>query len=132
MPKKITVRTPLGEFPSMNQAIKALRCDRNTLLRRFQQEPDLYACTTQQVPARPRRWVTTVRGPRWPISWQQYRVQDEAVKQAIWEKWCQDHNQDPETEAAAEAFFDEMDQYQSLEDAAEATQDQDLEHESLE
>lgn len=126
MPKKITIRTPQGEFASLSQATKALHCDRSTLLRRIETQPDLYQRVEVITPARPKpKYQRTERGVRWPISWSQYRMQDYDVREQIYQVWLVQQGLpiDTDTEAAAEAFFDEMDQYQSQEDQQELAQE---------
>lgn len=124
MPKKITIRTPQGEFASLAQAIRALHCDRTTLLRRLETHPDQYQRVQVITPPRPKpRYERTERGARWPISWSQYRVQDHDVKEEIYHAWCLRMSCDPDQEATAEQFFDEMDQYQSPEDQQQALEE---------
>lgn len=113
MPLKRYVRTPLGEFATIQQAAAAHRCDKKTISNRIVARPAEYEFVQREAPARvPAVWQPVLRGPRWPISWMQYRIQELEVREAIYHQWCQSQNLDPDTEAAAEQFFDEMDQYQ--------------------
>ena len=112
MPLKRYVRTPLGEFATVQQAAAAHKCEKKTISNRIATRPEEYQYVQREVAARAKVvYERTVKGVRWPIGWNQYRVQDFEVKEAIYAKWCQSYNLDPNTEATAEQFFDEMDQY---------------------
>jgi hypothetical protein len=52
------------------------------------------------------------------MSYGKYRFLDEDVKQDLFEKWCGVKNLDPDTETAAEQFFEQMDQDESAAQAA--------------
>ena len=120
MPIKRTITTPLGQFPTITAAAQAHHCDKAVISRRFRTDPENYQREDRIVAARPRpRFERTERGVRWPISWSQYRMQEYDVKEQIYQAWCDQHRQDPDTAQAAEAFFDEMDQYQTPEDLEE-------------
>jgi hypothetical protein len=43
------------------------------------------------------------------MAYSKYRFLDEDVKQELFEKWCRLKNLDPDTESAAEQFFEQMD-----------------------
>lgn len=108
MPIKITVTTPLGTFPSMARAAAAHQIDRTTLNKRFETLPLEYRRSVSEYKnSNVKKFV--VRGVRWPIPWSQYRFQSEDVKDAIYQAWCQNHDHDPNTEIAADAFFADMD-----------------------
>jgi hypothetical protein len=47
------------------------------------------------------------------MSYGKYRFLDEDVKQDLFEKWCRLKSLDPDTETAAEQFFEQMDQDES-------------------
>jgi hypothetical protein len=114
MPLKRYVRTPLGEFATVQQAAAAHKCEKKTISNRILIRPEEYQYVQREVEAKPRAKVVyerAVKGVRWPIGWNQYRVQEFEVKEAIYDKWCRSMNLDPNTEATAEQFFDEMDQY---------------------
>jgi hypothetical protein len=79
---------------------------------RAKSRPTEYQVTKIQVPAKPKvTYERAVKGVRWPISWSQYRIQELDVKEEIYRVWCLERDLDPNTENAAEQFFDEMDQY---------------------
>jgi hypothetical protein len=112
MPLKRYVKTPLGEFATVQQAAAAHKCEKKTITNRIATRPEEYQYVQREAPARAKVvYERTVRGVRWPIGWNQYRVQDLEVKEQIYAKWCRSLGMDPNTEAAAEQFFDEMDQY---------------------
>jgi len=110
MPTKRYVRTPLGEFPTIAAASAAHRCDRHTLTKRIKDRPEEYQYVEVAARKKP-AYEITVRGARWPISWTQNKVQEYDIKEQIYLAWCQRQDLDPDTEHAANAFFDEMDQY---------------------
>ena len=114
MPIKRHVRTPLGDFATIKQAAAAHHCEKKTITNRIATRPEEYQYVHLDVPTTPRygNYEPRVKGVRWPITWSQYRFQEHEVKEQIYTQWCKSYNQDPNTEAAAEAFFDEMDQYQ--------------------
>jgi hypothetical protein len=122
MTTRTTVRTPLGDFPSLNSAAQAHRCDRATLAQRIKNQPDQYQKIQTSVKP-PQSWVT--RGVRWPIPWHQYRFQEESVKDAIYQAWCQKAKLDPDLESTANAFFDDMDQAQDTSTDTDTEHDQD-------
>jgi hypothetical protein len=110
----------LGEFASVQQAAAAHRCEKKTISNRIATRPDEYQYVQREAPARAKVvYERVIRGVRWPITWSQYRIQELEVKEAIYAKWCKSLNLDPNTEAAAEQFFDEMDQYQGDAEADE-------------
>jgi hypothetical protein len=120
MALKRYVKTPLGEFASVQQAAAAHRCEKKTISNRIATRPDEYQYVQREAPARAKVvYERVIRGVRWPITWSQYRIQELEVKEAIYAKWCKSLNLDPDTEAAAEQFFDEMDQYQGDAEADE-------------
>jgi hypothetical protein len=120
MALKRYVKTPLGEFASVQQAAAAHRCEKKTISNRIATRPDEYQYVQREAPARAKVvYERIVRGVRWPIGWNQYRVQELEVKEAIYDKWCRSMNLDPNTEATAEAFFDEMDLYTGQQDSDE-------------
>jgi hypothetical protein len=120
MALKRYVKTPLGEFASVQQAAAAHRCEKKTISNRIATRPDEYQYVQREAPARAKVvYERVVRGVRWPIGWNQYRVQELEVKEAIYDKWCRSMNLDPNTEATAEAFFDEMDLYTGQQDSDE-------------
>jgi hypothetical protein len=120
MALKRYVKTPLGEFASVQQAAAAHRCEKKTISNRIATRPDEYQYVQREAPARARVvYERVIRGVRWPITWSQYRIQELEVKEAIYAKWCKSQNLDPDTEAAAQQFFDEMDQYQGDAEADE-------------
>lgn len=126
MALKRYVRTPLGEFATVQQAATAHRCEKKTIANRIVIRPAEYQYVQREAP--PKAKVTyerTVKGARWPIGWNQYRFQDNDIKEQIYQQWCEQHDQDPDTEAAAEAFFDEMDLYtgQQERDTTDDTQE---------
>jgi hypothetical protein len=112
MPLKRYIRTPLGEFATVQQAAAAHKCEKKTISSRIATRPEEYQYVQRDAPARAKvTYERVVKGVRWPITWSQYRIQDLEVKEAIYDKWCRSMNLDPDTEATAEQFFDEMDQY---------------------
>jgi hypothetical protein len=120
MALKRYVKTPLGEFASVQQAAAAHRCEKKTISNRIATRPDEYQYVQREAPARAKVvYERVIRGVRWPIGWNQYRVQELEVKEAIYDKWCRSMNLDPMTEATAEAFFDEMDLYTGQQDPDE-------------
>lgn len=125
MPIKKYVRTPLGEFASVAQASCAHKCDRATMMNRIKTRPEEYHQFEVEVEAKKKEIKAyAVRGVRWPISWVQYRLQDEDTKDAIYQAWCRRCGQDPDQEATAEAFFDDMEHQQdSAPDELEADLD---------
>lgn len=110
MPLKRYVRTPLGEFATVAQAAAAHQCEKKTISNRIKTRPTEYEYVQREAPAKP-TYERTVKGARWPIGWNQYRFQDFEVKEQIYQEWCEERGQDPDLEATAEAFFDEMDLY---------------------
>jgi len=125
MPTHQEIITPLGHFATMKQAAAAHHCDRATLVRRCEQEPDQYRRVKPPPRSRVPRSEWAVPGVRWPISWNQYRLQDHDTREAIWQQWCDQHGLSPDLESTATAFFDEMDSYTGQDLVAD--QDQDLE-----
>ena len=126
MALKRYVKTPLGEFASVQQAAAAHRCEKKTISNRIATRPDEYQYVQREAPARAKVvYERVIRGVRWPITWSQYRIQELEVKEAIYAKWCKSLNMDPNTEAAAEQFFDEMDQYQGDAEADETEEELD-------
>lgn len=107
---KTLVRTPLGEFATVVQAAAAHHCDRHTIMSRCRSQPEQYQVQKTQIPGKVAA-ERTVKGTRWPISWRQYGMQTTEVKEEIYRVWCKTLKLDPDTEATAEQFFDEMDQY---------------------
>jgi hypothetical protein len=96
----------------VQQAAAAHKCEKKTISNRIATRPEEYQYVQREAPARAKVvYERMVKGVRWPITWSQYRVQELEVKEAIYTKWCQSMNLDPNTEATAEAFFDEMDLY---------------------
>ena len=96
MPTKI--RTPIGDFGTITAASAALGIYRQTLLKRMEQDPDNYS-RVEYTP------IKTTLPP-----WQQYRIWDFERKDQVWLEWCKMKGLDPDLDATAEAFFDEMDQ----------------------
>jgi hypothetical protein len=126
MALKRYVKTPLGEFASVQQAAAAHRCEKKTISNRIATRPDEYQYVQREAPARAKVvYERVIKGVRWPITWSQYRIQELEVKEAIYAKWCKSLNLDPNTEAAAEQFFDEMDQYQGDAEADETEEELD-------
>jgi hypothetical protein len=125
MHTRYIISTPLGQFATMKQAAAAHHCDRATLIRRIQQDPDQYRRVERPRIAAAKKNEWAVRGVRWPISWAQYRLQDHDTREAIWNMWIRHHELDPDLESTATAFFDEMDSYtgESLTTPDEADQD---------
>lgn len=120
MALKRYVKTPLGEFATVQQAAAAHRCEKKTISNRIKTRPDEYQYVQRDAPARAKvTYERVVRGVRWPISWSQYRIQELEVKEAIYHKWCRSYDLDPDQESTAEQFFDEMDQYTGEPDADE-------------
>jgi hypothetical protein len=112
MPTHYTITTPLGRFATVKQASEAHRCDRATLMRRIQTEPDQYQRQARvTTPARTKKSEWAIRGVRWPISWAQYRLQDWPTRDEIWQQWLRHHQLDPDAESTADLFFAEMDSY---------------------
>lgn len=108
---KTTVVTPLGTFKSVVQAAAAHKCDRATLMNRFKTNPEEYQRTTTRVQRVASPTLSPiVKGARWPITWTQYRFQADSVKEEIYNSWCAANSINPESESAADAFFDDMDQ----------------------
>ena len=121
MPLKRYVKTPLGEFATVQQAAAAHKCEKKTISNRIKTRPEEYQYVERDAPARAKvTYERAIRGVRWPISWSQYRIQELDVKEAIYAKWCKSLDLDPNTEQAAEQFFDEMDQYQGEPETDEA------------
>lgn len=118
-------QTPMGEFPSANQACRALHCDRTTLYNRVEKGQEGYARIERAIEprAKPPRKIT---GVQWPVSWFQYRVQDNDTREAIYLAWCHSQRRDPDEESTANAFFDEMDQVPETEDTDEQAQPVDV------
>ena len=108
MPTKI--HTPIGDFGTIKAASDALGIHRHTLLKRLEQDPDNYT-RVEYTP------IKTTLPP-----WQQYSLWDFEHKDSVWLDWCQDKGLDPDLEATAQAFFDEMDQVILNEDT-EQTED---------
>lgn len=126
MPLKRYIRTPLGEFATVQQAAAAHKCEKKTISNRIASRPEEYQYVERDAPARAKvTYEKIVRGIRWPISWSQYRTQELDVKEAIYDKWCRSNKLDPNTEATAEAFFDEMDQYTGEPEGDETEQELD-------
>ena len=126
MALKRYVKTPLGEFATVQQAAAAHRCEKKTITNRIATRPEEYQYVQRDAPARAKStYERVIKGVRWPITWSQYRIQELEVKEAIYAKWCRSYNLDPNTEAAAEQFFDEMDQYTGEPE----TETEDTEHE---
>ena len=117
MPTKVIVRTPKGEFPSVQAAAAAHGVDRSTISKRCTSDPENYSRTEYHVPSTKSKaketWV--VRGVRWPISWAQYRQQDFETKEEIWLDWCKQQGLDPDLESTVDAFFEAMDNIENLE-----------------
>lgn len=107
MKVKTTVFTPLGEFPSMARAARAHGVDRSTIQRRIETLPDQYRAVVRAIEP---RTTFTAGAVRWPCTWNQYRLQPESVKEQIYFAWCARMRQDPDSDTAADAFFDDMDQ----------------------
>jgi hypothetical protein len=130
MPLKRYVKTPLGEFATVAQAAAAHKCEKKTISNRILIRPEEYQYVQREAPAKPKAtYERTVRGVRWPIGWNQYRFQDYDTKEQIYQEWCEQRDQDPNTEAAAEAFFDEMDLYTGQQTATEEDELNDVENE---
>ncbi len=124
MPIKKYVKTPLGEFATIAQAACAHKCDRATIMKRVATRPDEYQRFEVEVAAKKRERIEyAVKGARWPITWYQYKFQDDDIKEAIYQGWCTSQDLDPDTEHAANAFFDEIDAYVATEDTEDETED---------
>ncbi len=115
MAKGKPVQTPLGVFASVSQAAKAHHCDKGTILRYIEVDPDKY-----RVLDRPPAAAKNI-----PISagWTQYRSMTHEESDAWYESWCRSQGLDPNTDAAGDAFFDALDSVGSMpqetEDVAE-------------
>jgi hypothetical protein len=124
MPLKRYVRTPLGEFATVQQAAAAHKCEKKTIANRIATRPLEYQYVQRDVPAKPKVvYERTVKGVRWPIGWNQYRFQDHEIKEQIYQEWCEQHDHDPDSLEAAEAFFDEMERYTGQQDGTEEDSD---------
>ena len=109
--KRYLYRTPLGSFASSAQAAAAHHCDKGTIMTRCERDPDNYQKV--EVPlVREMPQVPQVRRTAWPLSWNNYRGLDYDTREQIYLAWCHTHQQDPDSESAANAFFDEMDQFE--------------------
>jgi hypothetical protein len=126
MPKvSYKIITPLGEFGSARKAAVAHNCDPGTILKRCETDPENYQRTAKQPGAvRPRakktQWVT--KKITWPLTWSEYRYNTYEVKEEIYQIWCAENSQDPDTELTAEAFFDAM----TTQDVTAEDQDQEV------
>ena len=126
MALKRYVRTPLGEFATVQQAAAAHKCEKKTITNRIASRPEEYQYVQREAPARAKVvYEATIKGVRWPIGWNQYRVQDFEVKEEIYARWCRSRDLDPNTEQAAEQFFDEMDLYTGQQDTQETDAEED-------
>lgn len=112
MTTRTSIRTPLGEFATLAQAASAHKCDRHTITARILAQPQHYQKITRTYES---KQTFVVRGVRWPIAWHQYRLQDEDVKDAIYQAWCKANSLDPEGDGTADRFFDDMDQQPQVE-----------------
>jgi hypothetical protein len=121
-----TFFTPLGTFASSGQAAAAHKCDKSTIMARCASDPDNY----RRVVREPRAVTTGKWHTRreWPLSWSQYRGLDFEIREQIYETWCTDNQRDPNTDSAAEDFFDAMDLLQDV-IVVESELDQDIESE---
>ena len=96
MPTKI--RTPIGDFGTIKAAAVALGVGRDTVVKRLITDVTNY----QRVEYTP---IRTTLPP-----WQLYRTWPADHRESVWLAWCKTKDLDPELDATAEAFFDEMDQ----------------------
>jgi hypothetical protein len=123
------VVTPLGTFVSAKAAAAAHHCSQYQIMTRIETDPANY--TRIQREARPSGSAATwARRTRWPLSWAQYRVLELQDKEAIYEAWCRNNSQDPNSEVGAEAFFDAMDAVQDQFDNNDVDTEIDLDDEN--
>ena len=106
MPRaKYYYKTPLGDFPSAIAAARALKCDRSTIMNRCETEPELY----KKIRVEPKPPANETWRMNWPLTWREYRVLDNDVREGIFTNWCQHCGLDPDQESTVDQFFDEMD-----------------------
>ncbi len=122
MPKLLYyIKTPLGEFKSSGAAAAAHKCDRSTILNRVETMPTQY----QKIPKPPapkkaKEYIAPALRT-WPLTWSQYKYLPYETKEEIYNSWCASKCLDPDAEATADAFFDDMDLVQETEDGEEQT-----------
>lgn len=110
MPKLLYyIKTPLGEFASSGQAGRAHKCDRGVILKRCETDPDNYQKIPKPPAPKKKAEYTPISATTWPLSWAQYKNLPYEIKEEIFQTWCQNKGMNPDAEATADAFFDDMD-----------------------
>ena len=117
MPKLLYyIKTPLGEFASSGQAARAHKCDRTTIMKRVETHPEEYQKIPKPpAPKKPKEYIAPALRT-WPLTWPQYKYLPYETKEEIYSAWCQLKGFDPDAEATANAFFDDMDLVEESED----------------
>jgi hypothetical protein len=100
MARSKPVQTPLGVFDSVTQAARAHHCDKGTISRYLETDPDRYHLIDRP----PGRVLV-------PVSqgWTQYRTMTHDQQDAWFLAWCESQNIDPDAEYSGDAFFDSLD-----------------------
>ena len=119
-----TFYTPLGSFASSAQAAAAHHCDKSTIAARCVSDPTNYRKVLREPRRLPGNWHTR---REWPLSWNQYRGLDFETREQIFFDWCSAGGHDPDQDASADLFHDEMDRI--LDVVLEPELDKDLESE---
>ena len=110
MPKLLYyIKTPLGEFASSGQAARAHKCDRSTIMNRVETNPEEYQKIPKPPAVKKAKPYSPVSATTWPLTWSQYKYLPYEVKEEIFQTWCHNKGMDPNAEATADAFFDDMD-----------------------
>jgi hypothetical protein len=111
MARSKPVQTPLGVFDSVTRAARAHHCDKGTISRYLETDPERYRLLDKP----PARTAVAVSA-----GWTQYRTMTHDESDAWYESWCREQGLDPNDDRSGDAFFDALDR------AGEAEQVQDL------
>ena len=98
------VHTPTGVYPSIASAARAMRVDRSTLAKRLESDPKHYWRDGDS----PFASYNSGRSEGLP-AWYEYRYMSWDVKEAIYQAWCDQRGLNPDLDATANEFFDDMD-----------------------